>query len=46
MYGTDFCNLPYAWDRELRRLGAGGLSEEHLAGVLGGNAREFFGLTG
>src|SRR5690606_599365 len=27
MYGTDFPTLPYAWDRELRRLGARKLPE-------------------
>jgi predicted TIM-barrel fold metal-dependent hydrolase len=44
LYGTDFPNLPYAWDREIRRLAAEKLSEEALARVLGGTARELFGL--
>jgi hypothetical protein len=46
MYGTDFPNIPYAWDRELRRLAAAGLGDEALASVLGGTAREFFRLKG
>ena len=45
MYGTDFPNLPYAWDREVRRLAAR-LPEQVLAQVLGQTARGFFGLTG
>jgi len=44
MYGTDFPNLPYAWDRELRRVVAMGLDDADLARVLGGNARAFFGI--
>lgn len=38
MYGTDFPNIPYAWDRELNHLCALGLSESDLELVLGGNA--------
>jgi len=44
LYGTDFPNLPYAWDREVRRLAERGLRDEHLEQVLGGVARELFGL--
>jgi predicted TIM-barrel fold metal-dependent hydrolase len=44
MYGTDFCNLPYAWDRELVRIARMGLPEEHLDLLLRGNARDFFSL--
>lgn len=43
MYGTDFPNLPYAWDRELRRLVGMKLSEAQLAGLLGQNACAFLG---
>lgn len=43
MYGTDFPNLPYAWDREVRRL-AERLPERVLAQVLGQTARGFFGM--
>jgi predicted TIM-barrel fold metal-dependent hydrolase len=43
MYGTDFPNLPYAWDREVRIL-AEQHEEERLAAVLGETARQFFGI--
>ncbi len=39
IYGSDFPNLPYAWDRDLRALLAAGLGPEPLAAVLGGNLR-------
>jgi predicted TIM-barrel fold metal-dependent hydrolase len=42
MYGTDFPNIPYAWDRELVRLAK--LPDAVLPGVLGGNARRLFGI--
>lgn len=45
MYGTDFPNLPYAWDREIRKLANLGLSEEDRARVLGQTAAAFFGVT-
>ena len=44
LYGTDFPNLPYAWDRELRKLIELRLPESHLAALLGGNARALFGI--
>jgi hypothetical protein len=44
MYGTDFPNIPFAWDRELKRLLGMGLSEPDLAAVLGGSATDFFSL--
>lgn len=37
LYGTDFPNIPYAWDRELRRLIDLRLPEAALAGILGAN---------
>jgi uncharacterized protein len=43
LYGTDFPNLPYAWDRELKRIGGLGLSPAQRAALLGGNARQVFG---
>ncbi|NUO47408.1 MAG: amidohydrolase [Polyangiaceae bacterium] len=43
MYGTDFPNIPYAWDREIRTLRDAGLREEVLARVLSGTANELFG---
>ncbi len=44
MYGSDFPNLPYAWDRELRRLCQANLPEALLVSVLGQNAVEFYGI--
>lgn len=44
MYGTDFPHLPYAWDRELKRLSELGLKEEMLALILGENAMKFFSV--
>jgi predicted TIM-barrel fold metal-dependent hydrolase len=43
-YGTDFCHLPFAWDRELKKIRTMGLSDMRLEKLLAGNAREFFGL--
>lgn len=43
LYGTDFPNLPYAWDREIHRLAARH-PEEDLAQVLAGTAIELFRL--
>jgi predicted TIM-barrel fold metal-dependent hydrolase len=45
LYGSDFPNLPYAWDRELRKLSAIGLPEDDLAALFAGNARRLFGST-
>lgn len=44
MYGTDFPNLPYAWDREVKKLVGFGLGDKALALLLGGNARGLYGL--
>ncbi len=46
MYGSDFPNIPYAWDRELLWLADAGLSPDDLDRVLYKNARSFFDLTG
>ena len=45
MYGTDFPNIPYAWDREVKALSRR-CKEEVLEAILGGNARTFYGLEG
>ncbi len=42
LYGTDFPNLPYAWDRELLRLAARAVPPADLERVLGGNAKSLF----
>ena len=46
LYGTDFPNLPYAWDREIVRIAEMGLPEVDLAALLGGNARALYGAPG
>lgn len=42
LYGTDFPNLPYAWDRELKQLLALKLGDEAEAAILGQNALRLF----
>ena len=42
MYGTDFPNIPYAWDRELKKLMEHPLAPETLSKILGGNAISLF----
>ncbi|MFZ3049010.1 MAG: amidohydrolase family protein [Desulfatirhabdiaceae bacterium] len=42
LYGSDFPNIPYAWNRELKKLAAMKLSENRLKRLLSENAREFF----
>ena len=44
MYGSDFPNIPYAWDRELRCLKNSGLRQENLEWILKKSAADFFGL--
>jgi predicted TIM-barrel fold metal-dependent hydrolase len=44
LYGTDFPNIPYAWDRELRRLCAMGLAGSSLERILCRNAADLFGF--
>jgi predicted TIM-barrel fold metal-dependent hydrolase len=44
MYGSDFPNIPYAWDRELKHLAASGLPVDLLEGLLYRNAARFFGF--
>lgn len=46
MYGSDFPNIPYAWDRELKCMEKEGLSEAHLAQILATNAIYFYGIEG
>jgi predicted TIM-barrel fold metal-dependent hydrolase len=43
LYGTDFPNLPYAWDREVRKLASLGLGGEAQAALFGGNALQLYG---
>jgi uncharacterized protein len=44
LYGTDFPNLPFAWDREIKKLTAFELPEHTVAQVLGQTARDLFGI--
>lgn len=44
MYGTDFPNIPYAWDRELRKLAQMDLPSDTLTNILSRNARAFFAI--
>ena len=43
LYGTDFPNIPYAWDRELVALKALGLPPRDEEQILSGNALRLFG---
>ena len=44
MYGSDFPNIPYAWDRELKELKTADISHQALAEITNKNATEFFSL--
>lgn len=46
IYGSDYPNIPYAWDRELKWLAASGLSPEDLDQVLYNSGAAFYGLEG
>ena len=45
MYGTDFPNIPYAWDRELKKVIEHSLTPEALANILGNSAAALFNLN-
>ena len=44
MYGSDFPNIPYAWDRELKELKAVDICRDTLEKISGKNAVDFFSL--
>ncbi len=44
MYGSDFPNIPYEWDRELKVLMNRSLSDHDLSFILHKNASEFLNL--
>ena len=44
MYGSDFPNIPYAWDRELKWLEESGLTDGNLEWVLGKSCLEFLDI--
>ena len=44
IYGSDFPNIPYAWDRELIWLRDAGLTDDDLERILNRSATEFYNL--
>jgi uncharacterized protein len=44
MYGSDFPNIPYSWDRELKWLRNAELPQANLEWILGRSAADFFTL--
>jgi hypothetical protein len=44
MYGSDFPNIPYAWDRELKELNAAEISRDSLEKISHKNAADFFSI--
>lgn len=44
LFGTDFPNIPYAWDREAKAIVRAKLPDAVVEKIVGGNARELFGL--
>jgi len=45
MYGSDFPNIPFEWDKELKALVNAGLKKK-LDHILFKNASDFFGISG
>ena len=45
IFGSDFPNLPYAWDRELRQIVRLNLDEEMQTRLLAQNAIEFYSIN-
>jgi hypothetical protein len=45
LYGSDFPNIPYAWDRELKELEAHFQDDRKLERILGRNAAELFSIA-
>ncbi|MBF0413754.1 MAG: amidohydrolase [Desulfamplus sp.] len=44
MYGSDFPNIPYSWDRELKALAALNLPDENIKKICWENAKELFSI--
>lgn len=44
MYGSDFPNIPYAWDREIKWFKERKFSDESIEQILGKNAFDFFNI--
>lgn len=45
IFGSDFPNLPYAWDREVRHICRLNLPEKRLAMLLAKNAANFYAIA-
>lgn len=45
MYGSDFPNIPYAWDREIKQIQKALLSRAAMKKIFRENARRFFNIT-
>ena len=45
MYGSDYPNIPYAWDREIKQIQKAGLSEASMLKIFRENALQFFNIT-
>ena len=45
IFGSDFPNLPYAWDRELQRIARLNLAPQRLTNLLSQNAVEFYRIN-
>ncbi len=44
MYGSDFPNIPYAWDREIKWFKERNFSYESIERILRKNAFDFFNI--
>jgi len=45
IFGTDFPSIPYAWDREIKKLCQLKLPAQHLSMILDQNARDFYSIN-
>ncbi len=44
MYGSDFPNIPFAWDRELKKIMSHQYPDKLIKKIVGENAKEFFSI--
>ena len=45
MYGSDYPNIPYAWDREIKQIQKAHLSRASMVKIFRDNAFKFFNIT-
>lgn len=45
MYGSDYPNIPYAWDREIKQIQKTHLSRASMVKIFRDNALKFFNIT-